>query len=97
MIFLSYREVVTFNHFLEEAAEKELRGKARLQHFIENLLQRVDLAERQLEYYQNQQIACSHMDVSDHVVSQQSPFVNSHPPPEGKCLTFSVSRLSGTG
>ncbi|XP_071889317.1 uncharacterized protein [Anas platyrhynchos] len=43
----------------EEEAEKELRGKARLQHFIENLLQRVDLAERQLEYYQNQQIACS--------------------------------------
>ncbi|NWZ22171.1 ZN365 protein, partial [Asarcornis scutulata] len=77
-------EVVTFNHFLEEAAEKELRGKARLQHFIENLLQRVDLAERQLEYYQNQQVACRHMDVSDHVVSQQSPFVNSHPPPEGK-------------
>uniref|UniRef100_A0A8C3CD70 FBX41/ZN365 C2H2-type zinc finger domain-containing protein n=1 Tax=Cairina moschata TaxID=8855 RepID=A0A8C3CD70_CAIMO len=65
-------EVVTFNHFLEEAAEKELRGKARLQHFIENLLQRVDLAERQLEYYQNQQIACSHMDVSDHVFTDIS-------------------------
>uniref|UniRef100_A0A8B9SM53 Protein ZNF365 n=1 Tax=Anas platyrhynchos TaxID=8839 RepID=A0A8B9SM53_ANAPL len=43
----------------EEEAEKELQGKARLQHFIENLLQHVDLAERQLEYYQNQQIACS--------------------------------------
>uniref|UniRef100_A0A493T7F9 EGF-like calcium-binding domain-containing protein n=1 Tax=Anas platyrhynchos platyrhynchos TaxID=8840 RepID=A0A493T7F9_ANAPP len=43
----------------EEEAEKELRGKARLQHFIENLLQRMDLAERQLEYYQNQQITCS--------------------------------------
>ncbi|XP_032047005.1 protein ZNF365 [Aythya fuligula] len=65
-------EVVTFNHFLEEAAEKELRGKARLQHFIENLLQRVDLAERQLEYYQNQQVACSHMDVSDHVFTDIS-------------------------
>ncbi|NWH16654.1 ZN365 protein, partial [Grus americana] len=61
-------EVVTFNHFLEEAAEKELRGKARLQHFIENLLQRVDLAERQLEYYQNQQMVCNHTDVSEHVV-----------------------------
>ncbi|NXP52602.1 ZN365 protein, partial [Heliornis fulica] len=61
-------EVVTFNHFLEEAAEKELRGKARLQHFIENLLQRVDLAERQLEYYQNQQMVCTHADVSEHVV-----------------------------
>ncbi|NXC50780.1 ZN365 protein, partial [Penelope pileata] len=62
-------EVVTFNHFLEEAAEKEVRGKARLQHFIENLLQRVDLAERQLEYYQNQQIACNHTEGSDHVVT----------------------------
>ncbi|NXH15401.1 ZN365 protein, partial [Bucco capensis] len=61
-------EVVTFNHFLEEAAEKEVQGKARLQHFIENLLQRVDLAERQLEYYQNQQMVCNHTDVSEHVV-----------------------------
>ncbi|NXE14478.1 ZN365 protein, partial [Lophotis ruficrista] len=61
-------EVVTFNHFLEEAAEKEVRGKARLQHFIENLLQRVDLAERQLEYYQNQQMVCNHTEVSEHVV-----------------------------
>ncbi|KAJ7402218.1 protein ZNF365 [Pitangus sulphuratus] len=60
-------EVVTFNHFLEEAAEKEVRGKARLQHFIENLLQRVDLAERQLEYYQNQQMVCHHTDGSEHV------------------------------
>ncbi|NXS63287.1 ZN365 protein, partial [Brachypteracias leptosomus] len=63
-------EVVTFNHFLEEAAEKEVRGKARLQHFIENLLQRVDLAERQLEYYQNQQMVCNHTNVSEHVVIQ---------------------------
>ncbi|NXC14478.1 ZN365 protein, partial [Corythaeola cristata] len=77
-------EVVTFNHFLEEAAEKEVRGKARLQHFIENLLQRVDLAERQLEYYQNQQMVCNHTDVSEHVVSQQSPSLPCHPPPEAK-------------
>ncbi|KAJ7427728.1 hypothetical protein WISP_04453 [Willisornis vidua] len=61
-------EVVTFNHFLEEAAEKEVRGKARLQHFIENLLQRVDLAERQLEYYQKQQMLCHHTDGSEQVV-----------------------------
>ncbi|NXG63465.1 ZN365 protein, partial [Hemiprocne comata] len=61
-------EVVTFNHFLEEAAEKEVRGKARLQHFIENLLQRVELAERQLEYYQNQQMVCNHTNISEHVV-----------------------------
>ncbi|XP_027524085.1 protein ZNF365 [Corapipo altera] len=65
-------EVVTFNHFLEEAAEKEVRGKARLQHFIENLLQRVDLAERQLEYYQNQQMVCRHTDGSEHVFTDIS-------------------------
>ncbi|KAM6066738.1 protein ZNF365 [Chlamydotis macqueenii] len=65
-------EVVTFNHFLEEAAEKEVRGKARLQHFIENLLQRVDLAERQLEYYQNQQMVCNHTEVSEHVFTDIS-------------------------
>ncbi|XP_067155694.1 protein ZNF365 [Apteryx mantelli] len=65
-------EVVTFNHFLEEAAEKEVRGKARLQHFIENLLQRVDLAERQLEYYQNQQVLCHHNDVSEPVFTEIS-------------------------
>ncbi|KAM6185906.1 protein ZNF365 [Rhynchocyon petersi] len=50
-------EVVTFNHFLEAAAEKEVQGKARLQDFIENLLQRVELAEKQLEYFQSQQAA----------------------------------------
>ncbi|KAM4774753.1 protein ZNF365 isoform 2-T3 [Cyanocitta cristata] len=75
-------EVVTFNHFLEEAAEKEVRGKARLQHFIENLLQRVDLAERQLEYYQNQQMVCNHTDVSEHVFTDIS--LNKKP----RCLSF---------
>ncbi|NXX64658.1 ZN365 protein, partial [Spizella passerina] len=79
-------EVVTFNHFLEEAAEKEVRGKARLQHFIENLLQRVDLAERQLEYYQSQQMVCNHTDISEHVVSQHSPSLCHHPPPAARAL-----------
>ncbi|MEE6485413.1 hypothetical protein FKM82_014271 [Ascaphus truei] len=46
-------EVVTINHFLEAAAEKEFWGKRRLQQFIENLLQRVEIAEKQLEYYQS--------------------------------------------
>ncbi|NWI20888.1 ZN365 protein, partial [Crypturellus soui] len=85
-------EVVTFNHFLEEAAEKEVRGKVRLQHFIENLLQRVDLAERQLEYYQNQQLICHHNDVDEPVVSQQSPSVNCHPPLEGKYLNLNTEQ-----
>ncbi|NWR47054.1 ZN365 protein, partial [Regulus satrapa] len=85
-------EVVTFNHFLEEAAEKEVRGKARLQHFIENLLQRVDLAERQLEYYQNQQMVCNHTDVSEHVVSQQSLSLYCHPPSGAKFTDISLNK-----
>ncbi|NXH38577.1 ZN365 protein, partial [Dicaeum eximium] len=85
-------EVVTFNHFLEEAAEKEVRGKARLQHFIENLLQRVDLAERQLEYYQNQQMVCNHTDVSEHVVSQHSPSLCCHPPPGARFTDISLTK-----
>ncbi|XP_041606203.1 protein ZNF365 isoform X3 [Vulpes lagopus] len=60
-------EVVTFNHFLEAAAEKEVQGKARLQDFIENLLQRVELAEKQLEYYQSQQSAGLCRDISEHM------------------------------
>ncbi|XP_017397811.1 protein ZNF365 isoform X1 [Cebus imitator] len=60
-------EVVTFNHFLEAAAEKEVQGKARLQDFIENLLQRVELAEKQLEYYQSQQASGFRRDLSGHV------------------------------
>ncbi|XP_046510787.1 protein ZNF365 isoform X2 [Equus quagga] len=65
-------EVVTFNHFLEAAAEKEVQGKARLQDFIENLLQRVELAEKQLEYYQSQQAAGLGRDVSEHVLTDIS-------------------------
>lgn len=68
-MFCPCREVVTFNHFLEAAAEKEVQGKARLQDFIENLLQRVDLAEKQLEYYQSQQASAFSRDTSEHVVS----------------------------
>ncbi|XP_042635479.1 protein ZNF365 [Catharus ustulatus] len=81
-------EVVTFNHFLEEAAEKEVRGKARLQHFIENLLQRVDLAERQLEYYQNQQMVCNHTDVNDHMFTDTS--LNKKP----RCLSQGSQHFS---
>ncbi|KAM9061052.1 protein ZNF365 isoform 3-T3 [Sarcophilus harrisii] len=66
-------EVVTFNHFLEAAAEKEVQGKARLQNFIENLLQRVDLAEKQLEYYQNQQVSGHSKGASEHLVFSLPP------------------------
>ncbi|XP_035124177.1 protein ZNF365 isoform X3 [Callithrix jacchus] len=71
-------EVVTFNHFLEAAAEKEVQGKARLQDFIENLLQRVELAEKQLEYYQSQQASGFRRDLSGHVVSHPGPATKSY-------------------
>ncbi|XP_068111190.1 protein ZNF365 [Hyperolius riggenbachi] len=61
-------EVVSINHFLEAAAEKESRGKRRLQQFIENLLQRVELAEKQLEFYQNRQIKNSQASEGEAVV-----------------------------
>ncbi|XP_031317095.1 protein ZNF365 [Camelus dromedarius] len=65
-------EVVTFNHFLEAAAEKEVQGKARLQDFIENLLHRVELAEKQLEYYHSQQAAGLRRDATEHVLTDVS-------------------------
>ncbi|KPP64657.1 hypothetical protein Z043_116976 [Scleropages formosus] len=46
-------EVVSIHNFLEAAAQHEMCGKARLQRFIENILQRIALAERLLEYYQS--------------------------------------------
>ncbi|KAI4555551.1 hypothetical protein MJG53_019241 [Ovis ammon polii x Ovis aries] len=65
-------EVVTFNHFLETAAEKEVQGKARLQDFIENLLHRVELAEKQLEYYHSQQGAGLCRDSREHALTDIS-------------------------
>uniref|UniRef100_A0A8C5RY44 Zinc finger protein 365 n=1 Tax=Laticauda laticaudata TaxID=8630 RepID=A0A8C5RY44_LATLA len=67
-------EVVTFNHFLEEAAEKEVRGKARLERFIENLLQRVDQAEKQLEKYQHQHLLGSSGDLDQQLFTDLSSF-----------------------
>uniref|UniRef100_A0A8D0CSD4 FBX41/ZN365 C2H2-type zinc finger domain-containing protein n=1 Tax=Sander lucioperca TaxID=283035 RepID=A0A8D0CSD4_SANLU len=46
------REVLTIQKFLEAAARQETCGKVRIQCFIENLLQRIALAERLVEYYQ---------------------------------------------
>ncbi|XP_004583467.2 protein ZNF365 [Ochotona princeps] len=74
-------EVVTFNHFLEAAAEKEVQGKARLQDFIENLLQRVELAEKQLQYYQSQQASGFGRDISEHLLTD----ISSNKKP--KCLS----------
>ncbi|OCT71504.1 protein ZNF365 [Xenopus laevis] len=61
-------QVVSINHFLEAAAEKEFHGKRRLQQFMENLLLRVELSEKQLEYYQNRQIKNSQASVGDAIV-----------------------------
>ncbi|XP_043912321.1 protein ZNF365 isoform X2 [Protopterus annectens] len=44
-------EIININNLLGLAAEKECRGKARLQHFIESLLQRINVAEKQLEQH----------------------------------------------
>ncbi|XP_026875387.2 protein ZNF365 isoform X2 [Electrophorus electricus] len=46
------QEVKTIQRFLEAAAHHEMCGKVRLRRFIENLLRRIALAERLLEYYQ---------------------------------------------
>ncbi|XP_053731051.1 protein ZNF365 isoform X1 [Synchiropus splendidus] len=46
------REVLTIQKFLEAAVRQETCGKVRIQCFIENLLQRIALAERLVEYYQ---------------------------------------------
>lgn len=50
--FLLSREVITIQSFLEAAVRQETCGKVRIQRFIENLLRRIALAERLLEYYQ---------------------------------------------
>ncbi|XP_058508202.1 F-box only protein 41 [Solea solea] len=48
------REVITIQKFLETAARQETSGKVRIQRFIENLLRRIDVTERLVEYYQQQ-------------------------------------------
>ncbi|KAF7645541.1 hypothetical protein LDENG_00202630 [Lucifuga dentata] len=46
------REVITIQKFLDAAARQETCGKVRIQRFIENLLRRISLAERLVEFYQ---------------------------------------------
>ncbi|XP_017164320.1 protein ZNF365 [Poecilia reticulata] len=46
------REVLTIQRFLEAAARQETSGKVRIQRFIENLLGRIALAEKLVEFYQ---------------------------------------------
>ncbi|XP_035610388.1 protein ZNF365-like [Oncorhynchus keta] len=47
------QEVITIQNFLKAATQHEICGKVRIQCFIENLLKRIALAERLLEYYQS--------------------------------------------
>ncbi|XP_029927122.1 protein ZNF365 [Myripristis murdjan] len=56
------REVITIQKFLEAAARQETCGKVRIQRFIENLLRRIALAERLVEYYQGNgsPLHCTH-------------------------------------
>lgn len=63
-----YREVITIQKFLEAAARQETCGKVRIQHFIENLLRRIALAERLVEYYQvnGSPPQCNHYQVRPH-------------------------------
>uniref|UniRef100_A0A3P9LAZ4 Zinc finger protein 365 n=1 Tax=Oryzias latipes TaxID=8090 RepID=A0A3P9LAZ4_ORYLA len=46
------REVSTIQKFLDAAVRQETSGKVRIQEFIENLLTRIALTERLVEYYQ---------------------------------------------
>ncbi|XP_017290992.1 protein ZNF365 isoform X2 [Kryptolebias marmoratus] len=61
------REVLTIQKFLEAAARQETSGKVRIQRFIENLLGRIALAERLVEYYQvnGSPPQCSHYKQTD--------------------------------
>ncbi|XP_013875633.1 protein ZNF365 [Austrofundulus limnaeus] len=61
------REVLTIQKFLEAAARQETSGKVRIQHFIENLLGRIALAERLVEYYHvnGSTPQCSHYKQTD--------------------------------
>uniref|UniRef100_A0A1A8I4Z2 Zinc finger protein 365 n=1 Tax=Nothobranchius kuhntae TaxID=321403 RepID=A0A1A8I4Z2_NOTKU len=61
------REVLTIQMFLEAAARQETSGKVRIQRFIENLLGRIALAEKLVEYYQvnSSQPRCNHYKQSD--------------------------------
>ncbi|MEQ2219723.1 hypothetical protein XENOCAPTIV_022576 [Xenoophorus captivus] len=62
------REVITIQRFLEAAARQETSGKVRIQRFIENLLGRIALAEKLVEFYQvnGSPAQCEHYKVRQH-------------------------------
>lgn len=64
-----FREVSTIQKFLDAAVRQETSGKVRIQQFIENLLTRIALTERLVEYYQvnGSPAQCNHQQVpTDH-------------------------------
>lgn len=90
MCFSSSREVITIQKFLEAAARQETCGKVRIQRFIENLLRRIALAERLVEYYQvnGSPSQCNHYKVHTHKQGQSLTLTHT-------CsnLTFDLSSL----
>lgn len=68
------QQVITIQNFLEAATHQEMCGKVRIQRFIENLLQRIALAERLLEYYQSSP-STSH---SSHYMQRQTSDMGPH-------------------
>uniref|UniRef100_A0A4W3KIP9 Zinc finger protein 365 n=1 Tax=Callorhinchus milii TaxID=7868 RepID=A0A4W3KIP9_CALMI len=49
------QEAADINQFLQAAVQKEARGKVKVQRFIEGLLHRIAVAEKQLQEYHEQQ------------------------------------------
>ncbi|XP_019902624.2 protein ZNF365 isoform X2 [Esox lucius] len=81
------QEVITIQNFLEAAAQHEICGKVRIQHFIENLLKRIALAERLLEYYQ---ISPSPPNYNDYM--QQTAENGSHRITKSRSAGFQLSQ-----
>lgn len=71
------REVITIQKFLEAAVRQETCGKVRIQRFIENLLRRIALAERLVEYYQvnGSPPRCNHRQVQQHTHTHTHHFL----------------------
>ncbi|KAF6720728.1 Protein ZNF365 [Oryzias melastigma] len=72
------REVSTIQKFLDAAVRQETSGKVRIQQFIENLLTRIALTERLVEYYQvnGSPAQCNHQQVPTDHTSQPENFAH---------------------
>ncbi|CAB1312753.1 unnamed protein product [Coregonus sp. 'balchen'] len=87
------QEVITIQNFLEAATQHEICGKVRIQRFIENLLKRIALAERLLEYYQS---SPSPPTYTDYMLSQSCPQEGrTHPSQLGRAFPKAPSERVG--